>query len=154
VHVRLRSLHVILLAALSAPFALSSLQAQIEGDIEAEVPFSFVVADKTLGRGHYLMRLRGGDDPAMEIHGPRGRGAVRVPVTISVGPNVPPKSGLVFNQYENQTFLAKILVQGCNEAAEIEPSGGEKNLRRHGQRPKVLFHPAKHRRTAPDTDPN
>ena len=142
---RKSALHLILLAGFSLAVASPNLDAQIVDEIEARVPFSFVVADRTLDRGHYVMRLRRGEDPSLEVRGTQGQEAVVVPTTISVGSNKPPQSGLSFNQYENERFLAKILIQGSNETMEIEPSDAERRHRKLGHRPNILFHPAKHR---------
>jgi hypothetical protein len=122
------------------------LQAQITGDIEAEIPFSFVVADTTLSPGKYVIHPLGGDDPAMEIRRAEGGEPVTVLITRSVSTSLPPKTELLFNRYENQEFLAKVLVEGNHEKAEIEPSRAEKTAKREGQGAHVHSLPATNRK--------
>jgi hypothetical protein len=127
---------------------LPHLHAQITGDIEAEIPFAFVVAEKTFGPGSYVMHPLGGEDPAMEIRRVDGRGSVVALITRSVGASIPTRTELLFNRYGDQEFLSKVLVEGNEEKAEIEPSRGELALRKEGQRAQLHSHPARYRKPA------
>jgi hypothetical protein len=144
---------ILQLARLAAVFLLGLfpvLQAQITGDIEANIPFSFVVADTSVSAGKYVIHPLGGDDPAMEIRRAEGGEPVTVLITWSVSTSLPPKTELLFNRYENQEFLSKVLVERNPERAEIEPSRAEKALRREGRRPQVHLLPATYRKGSLD----
>jgi hypothetical protein len=143
-------LRLVLLGGFLLPGSLASLQAQITGQIEAQIPFSFVVADTTLEPGNYVIRPLGGDDPAMEVRRAEGGKAVNVLITRAVSSNLPPKTELLFNRYADQEFLAKVLVEGNHEKAEIEPCRLESKLKREGQRAQIHVLPAKHRQATLD----
>ena len=148
--VRDRTLPLLGFAAVLLLGPFSALQAQISGDIEADIPFSFVVADTTLGPGAYVIHPLAGDDPAMEVRRADSGKLVTVLITRSVGSSVPPKTELLFNRYDNQEFLSKVLVEGNSERAEIEPSRAEKALKREGRRPRVRTLPATFRKGSLD----
>ncbi len=122
-----------------------TLQAQIVGQIEADVPFSFVVADKTLAPGSYVMRPVGDLDPGLEIRRADGEETILVLVTRSVGGSLPVRTELVFHRYDEQRFLAIVMVEGNHEKAELELSRAEKALRREGRAPSIQTVPARHR---------
>lgn len=144
------TLQLLRFAAILPLSLLSCLQAQINGDIEAEIPFAFVVADTTLGPGSYVIHPLGGDDPAMEIRSADGSNAVTVLITRSVSSSVPPKTELHFHRYGDREFLAKVLVERNAERAEIEPSRAEKTMKRQGPRAQVHSLPARYRKAPLD----
>jgi hypothetical protein len=127
--------------------AFLNLQAQITGDVEAEIPFPFVVADKAFPAGSYVIHPLGGEDPAMEIRRVGSDESVVVLITRSVGGSIPTKTELLFHRFVDQQFLSKILVEGSEEKAEIEPSRAELDLRKEGRRPQLRSHPATYRKT-------
>lgn len=127
-----------------------TLPAQIVGQIEADIPFSFVVADKTLAPGSYVMRPVGDLDPGLEIRRADGGEPVVALVTRSVGGSLPARTELVFRRYDEQRFLSIVMVEGNHEKAEIEPSRKEKALKREGRMPHVETVTAKHRPGATD----
>ena len=144
------ALQMVRFAAVMLLGAVPGLRAQITGQIEAEIPFSFVVADTTLAPGSYGIHPVGGDDPAMEIRRADGAKTVTVLITRSVSSSLPAKTELLFNRYDNQEFLSKVLVEGNHEKAEIEPSRAESALRRERRRAQAHSLPARHRKAALD----
>jgi hypothetical protein len=147
--IRVVALQSLLFASFLVGGMLPSLCAQITGDIEADIPFAFVAADTTLGPGSYTIHPLGGEDPAMEIRSADGRASAVVLITRSVGGSVAPRTELLFSRYGDQEFLAKILVEGNEEKAEIERSRSESALRREGQRAQLhslvaRYRPAPH----------
>jgi hypothetical protein len=144
-NIRTFILQCMLLGSGLVPGTLLNLHAQITGDVEAEIPFPFVVADKAFRPGSYLVHPLGGDDPAMEIRRVGGDESALVLITRSVGGSIPTKTELFFHRYGDQEFLSKILVEGSEEKAEIEPSRAESELRKQGRKPQVHSHPAKYR---------
>jgi hypothetical protein len=127
---------------------LLNLHAQISGDIEADIPFPFVVADTTFSPGSYVVHPLGGDDPAMEIRRVGGHESAVVLITRSVGGSIAAKTELLFHRFGDQEFLAKIFVEGNEEKAEIERSRTESALRKEGRKAQLHSHPARYRKTA------
>jgi hypothetical protein len=149
-NIRGRTLQWILVGAGILAGMLPHLHAQITGDIEAEIPFEFVVADKTLSPGSYVIHPLGGEDPAMEIRRAGSHEAVVALITRSVGASIPVRTELLFNRYGDQEFLSKVLVEGNEEKAEIERSRAESALRREGRKPQLHPLPARYRKSAID----
>jgi len=146
-NIRIFTLQCILLGS-GLVFSLPpSVHAQITGDIEAEIPFSFVVSDTTFAPGRYVIHPLGGDDPAMEIRRLDGHQSAVVLITRSVGASIPAKTELLFVRYGDQEFLSKILVEGNEEKAEIERSRAESALRKEGRKAELHSHPARYRKT-------
>ena len=148
--IRVVALQCVLFGSGLAGGMLPTLPAQITGDIAADIPFAFVVADRTLGAGSYTIHPLGGDDPAMEIRAEDGRESAVVLITRSVGGGIATRTELLFHRYGEQEFLSKILIEGIDEKAEIEPSREESALRREGQKAQLHSHPARYRKAVPD----
>ncbi len=128
----------------------ANLRAQILGDIEADIPFAFVAEDQAFPAGSYVMRPRGGDDPAIEIRRAGSDEAVVALITRCVGASIPVRTELIFRRYGEREFLAKILVEGNAEKAELERSRAESELRRQGEKAELHSRPARFRKTALD----
>jgi len=143
--IRVLALQSVLFGSFLVGGMLPSLQAQITGDIDADIPFAFVVADTTLGPGRYTIHPLGGEDPAMEIRSADGRASAVVLITRSVGGSAAPRTELLFHRYGDQEFLSKILVERNEEKAEIERSRSESARRREGQKAQLHSLPARYR---------
>lgn len=144
--IRIFTLPCILLGSGLISGMLPKLQAQIAGNIEADIPFSFVAGDTTFRPGSYVIHPLGGEDPAVEIRRTDDPKGVSVLITRTVGASVPAKTELIFVRYGDREFLSKILVEGNEEKAEIERSRAELALRREGQKAEVHSHPARYRK--------
>ena len=103
--------------------------------IEADVPFAFVVGDTTLPAGKYQIRRI--DDVAnevLEIRSDNGRTAV-VFDTVQAqleGDRIQRKTVLVFDKVDDLHFLTQVWVAGSTTGNELTKSRMEKRLTKDG----------------------
>jgi frataxin-like iron-binding protein CyaY len=103
--------------------------------VRANIPFDFIVADKTLPAGeYYISRTRQySNDDVLTISTVDGR-ALAVRLTSGVQTLTPKEQGvLVFNRYGNQHFLAQVWVAGSNLGRAFLRSRGERELEREAK---------------------
>lgn len=110
-----------------------STQAQtLAHRVRANIPFDFIVADKTLPAGeYYISRTQqySGDD-VVTIATVNGRALV-VQMTSGTQVLTPKKRGvLIFNRYGNQHFLSQVWVAGSNLGRVLRQSHSERELER------------------------
>lgn len=112
--------------------------AQIDSDstIEANIPFSFVVENRTLPAGKYFVRVAENSDlGTLEIRGVRGRAAALFQ-TESVQPeHAPAKSELVFDKLGDRYFLSQVFVEGDSSGSQVLKSKMERRLEEGGMTP-------------------
>ncbi len=120
--------------------------AQITGDIEADIPFKFVVENTTLGPGKYVIHPMTMEQTTMEIRSESGHVAVAFLTEQTEAANVPAKTELIFDKYGTQEFLSKIFVEGNRSGVQVAKSRTEKQLQGKGQKPTSHSHPAKLRK--------
>jgi hypothetical protein len=100
--------------------------------VRANIPFDFIVADKTLPAGEYFVsrtRQVSGDD-ALTISTLDGR-ALAVRLTFGVQALAPKKQGfLLFHRYGNQHFLFQVWPAGSSMGRILIQSRGERELER------------------------
>lgn len=100
--------------------------------VKANIPFDFIVADKTLPAGqYYISRTRQySSDDVVTISTLDGR-ALAVRLTIGTQVLTPKKQGaLIFHRYGNQHFLSQVWVAGNNMGRILRPSRSERELER------------------------
>jgi hypothetical protein len=108
--------------------------AQVPSDsiLKANIPFSFMVQDKTFPAGEYTIKQSGADDDSefvLEISSDSGKGKTMVFNTTSASEDqTPAHSNLVFDKFGDKYFLSKIFVAGDNDGNQVEESKMEKNL--------------------------
>lgn len=108
--------------------------AQIPSDsiLKADIPFSFMVRDKTFPAGEYTIRQTGADTDsefALEIFNDAGKAKTVVFNTFATSEDqTPTTSHLVFDKIGDKYFLSQIFVKGDNEGNQLEQSKMEKNL--------------------------
>jgi hypothetical protein len=111
--------------------------AQVESvpEIEANVPFSFVVGDTTLPAGKYQIRtIDDGANVVLEIRSENGRTAV-VFDTVQAqleGDRIQHKTELVFDKVDDLHFLTQVWVAGSTTGNELTKSRMEKRLAKDG----------------------
>lgn len=90
--------------------AIGSLFPPAEGDICATIPFEFIVGDKVLPAGDYILRVND-ESGLVEIceDGVYCESVVTSPVEAAYAPNTPE---LAFRKYGNQYFLSQIWLPG------------------------------------------
>lgn len=100
--------------------------------VKANIPFDFIVADKTLPAGEYFVsrtRQYSGDD-VLTISTVDGR-ALAVRLTVGVQSLTPKKQGvLVFHRYGNQHFLSQVWPRGSSMGRSLLRSRTERELER------------------------
>ena len=114
-------------------------KAEITGEIDADIPFQFHVANTTLPAGNYVFRMISGTDMrAMTVTGEDGKTAVEFLVGASIAEKRPPHSVLVFKRYGHEEFLGKIFEGGSETGVEVaEPAREELRLQKKGMHPVV-----------------
>ena len=123
------------LLALVAGFSL--LQgvgsAQLTMPVDANIPFSFVVGDTTLGPGKYVLTMQG--DESILVRSANDHAAVDHIVIPAVTKSSPKATELIFNRYGNREFLTQVFLEGNSNGVELTQSKLEKELLGEGQKP-------------------
>lgn len=125
------SLKIFLMFGLFAILAASSAQAQtVAREQTVNIPFSFVVGDKTFAAGSYTVaRVNPRTDPSpLVIKSEDGRAKKLVLTTSVRASKAQGAARLVFNRYGDQYFLAQVWTQSDIAGLEIPRSRSEKTL--------------------------
>ena len=111
---------------LSMAIVAASARAQASSPLLANIPFPFVVGDKTLPEGEYrLERMPFGRPEVLLIRDKDGH-ALTVVMTMAVlAKDWQAESKLIFNRYGNHYFLSQIWTQGDNSGRELFKSQRE-----------------------------
>ena len=110
---------------LMASFAL----AQSGPQTRVNIPFSFVVGEKTLPAGEYLIRRNKRDSDTTWVIEPKGKGASVVLLTTTAhSTDTPEKSTLVFDRYDDVYFLSAFWTAGANTGREVQMSDREETM--------------------------
>jgi hypothetical protein len=116
----------LLLAATIYP---RTAQAQIVGDLEANIPFQFHVGNTKLPAGQYrIHELDDSDLTVMEISSMNGSTSALFQVQNTNANSTPTKSELIFNKYGNRYFLAKLFEDGSSTGSQVVESRYEKRI--------------------------
>jgi hypothetical protein len=99
---------LMLVVAVALATAAGSVNAQTPNRVRANVPFEFVVGDKTLEAGEYTVQTAIAGGEALVIRGTEnGMGAMRLSSQTDVA-KVKTHARLVFRRYGEKYFLAQI----------------------------------------------
>ena len=112
------------LLALGLLFATASAYAQTA--LQANVPFNFIVAGKTLPAGEYTIRSLDTIQRVLVIRGSDKSQMVMANSCASAKPSDTTK--LVFHRYGNSYFLSHIWTAGYTSGAELPPSSRESEV--------------------------
>jgi hypothetical protein len=105
--------------------------AQIVGDMEANIPFQFHAGNTKLPPGKYVVHvLEDSDLTMMEISSADGSTSALFQVRPAEASSAPAKSELIFNKYGNRYFLAQLFNEGNPSGSTVIESRYEKGLRR------------------------
>jgi hypothetical protein len=107
-----------------------SVFGQSDRQTVVNIPFDFIVGDKAMSAGHYIIERNKRDSDTVWTITTKDTGASRkVFLTIPTRSSEPAdETRLVFHRYENQYFLAGFSVAGSNTGRELPRSDREKNL--------------------------
>jgi hypothetical protein len=123
----LPSLFVALLCALA--IYPSKAQAQIVGDLEANIPFQFQAGNAKLPAGEYRIHVvQASNLTVMRISAADDSTSTFFQVTETEAKSAPTKSELIFNKYGDQYFLAKVFEEGSASGSEAIESRAEKTV--------------------------
>jgi hypothetical protein len=124
---QLLSLFVALVFALATH--PTKAQAQIVGNLEADIPFQFHVGNVKLPPGKYIIRVVDNSDlTVMEISSADGSSSALFDVQAAEATSAPAKSELIFNKYGNRYFLARLFDQSNPSGSAVVKSGYEKRI--------------------------
>jgi hypothetical protein len=105
--------------------AASACIAQTKGDVAAEIPFPFVVAEHTLPAGRYIVSPMNGN--TLRIHKFMGPGML-VLTNAAQRSESDNSSKLVFHRYEGAYFLSQVWIMGNDRGKEVLRSRAEREL--------------------------
>ncbi len=141
---RKQMMSIFMALGLLVAFGVSKAQAQIVGEIEANIPFQFHAGNAKFPAGKYVLKML--DDSnleVMEIRGADGRHAAVFQVMGTQAETNPPKTELIFNKYGDQYFLSKMFDEGNKDGSEALESHYEKMMRKSGVQPEKHRVPAR-----------
>jgi hypothetical protein len=102
-------------------------QAQIIGDMEADIPFQFHAGNTKFPAGKYIIHLLDNTDQSViEIRSADGTSSTLFDVRAAVANGEPAKSELIFNKYGERYFLTKLFEEGAADGNEVIESRYEK----------------------------
>ena len=107
-----------------------SVFGQSDRQTVVNIPFDFIVGDKSLSAGQYLLERNKRESDTVWTITRRDTGAGRkVFLTIPTRSDNPAEeTKLVFHRYENSYFLQSFTVAGSNTGRELQMSDRERNL--------------------------
>ncbi len=121
---------LLILVLLTAGCALrANAQALEEGTIEADVPFAFIVGEKTFPAGKYTLKRADDTNPGvLEIRNDKGRGASFFEAETAQANEYPRQTNLVFEKIGDQYFLSEIWASDTNVGYRLPKTKTEKSL--------------------------
>lgn len=126
-HHQLLSLFIALVFAVT--LYPSKAQAQIIGEMEANIPFQFHAGNVRLPAGRYFIRVLDNTDlTVMEISSADGSTSALFDVQGTQASSSPAKSELIFDKYGNRYFLAKLFDEGNPSGSQVLESRYEKKV--------------------------
>ena len=106
-----------------------SANGQSKSIVSADIPFDFIVGNKTLAAGKYMVNSATGDGQALNIRRREGKSAVLVLTHEATEQSKKPIARMVFHRYGQQYFLAEVW-SGDQYGRKLLQSKRERNLRR------------------------
>jgi hypothetical protein len=107
----------------------SKAEAQIIGEVEANIPFPFHAGNVRLPAGRYFIHVLDNTDlTVMEISSADGSTSALFQVQGTQASSSPSKSELIFDKYGNRYFLAKLFDEGNPTGSQVLESRYEKKI--------------------------
>lgn len=121
---------LLILVLLTAGGAIrTNAQALAEGTIEADVPFAFIVGEKTFPAGKYTLKRADDTNPeVLEIRNDNGRGTIFFDVETAEANENSRQTKLVFKKFGDQYFLSEIWASDTNVGYRLPMTNAEKSL--------------------------
>ena len=107
-----------------------SVFAQSDRQTVVNIPFDFIIGDKSMSAGKYIIQRNKRDSDTVWTITSKDTGATRkVFLTIPMSSNETQQdTKLVFHRYENYYFLTAFWTAGGNTGRRLQPSDRENNL--------------------------
>jgi hypothetical protein len=122
-------LSFLLLPVFALTIFAGKASAQIDGDLDADIPFQFHVGTRELPAGKYRIHvLDEASQRIMEITSADGSASALFQVEESDVNSAPTQSELIFNKYGDNYFLSKLHDEGNPSGSELIESRYEKQL--------------------------
>jgi hypothetical protein len=123
----------------------TTTKAQIDGELEVNIPFQFHAGNAKLPAGTYRIHmLSNSDSNVMEITSDNGSTSAVFEVRQENPSSIPSKGELIFNKYGDRYFLSKVFDGGNPTGSVLTESRYEKRLGQATAEPQAHV-PARHR---------
>lgn len=120
---------VLVLSSLFVVMAGLIVYAEVEPRVIANIPFAFIVGNKTLPAGDYTIDRPDSNDPnVLLIRNANNHIALFTNAESVQAKQMPDKSELVFNRIGDKYFLSKVWVTGDDIGCEIPKPRAEREL--------------------------
>jgi len=104
-------------------------EAQMLGDLEADIPFQFHAGDAKLPAGRYTIhRLDDSNEAVLEITSADGKVSAVFSIEASQASTTPVKSELIFNKCGDRYFLSQLFDEGSTSGSKVAESRYEKKV--------------------------
>lgn len=123
-------LFLTLLFAMS--FWPAKAQAQIIGNLEADIPFQFHVGNTTLPAGRYTIHELEGNLKVLQISSADSKQSALFDVESAQARTTPDKAEMIFNKYGDRYFLSEMFDAGNADGSRLAPSRDEKRAIKDG----------------------
>ena len=118
---------VFLMLVFAMSFGPARTQAQMIGNVVAEVPFQFHVGNTTLPAGKYLIhQIDDSDLMVMQISSVDGKVSALFNVEPTEAKSAPEKTELIFNKYRDRYFLSEMFDEENADGNKLVTSRDEK----------------------------
>jgi hypothetical protein len=107
-----------------------SVFGQSDRQTVVNIPFDFIVGDKTMSAGHYILERNKRENDTVWTITSKGTGAARKAFLTVPSHSLDPAKDtkLVFHRYDSYYFLTSFTIAGSNTGRELQMSDKEKNL--------------------------
>lgn len=107
-------------------------QAQIVGNLEADIPFQFHVGNTTLPAGRYTIHELEGNLKVLQIRSADSKQYALFDVESAQARTTPDKAEMIFNKYGDRYFLSEMFDAGNADGSRLAPSRDEKRAIKDG----------------------
>ncbi|MGD0416401.1 MAG: hypothetical protein ABSA80_13665 [Terriglobales bacterium] len=127
----------LVVATLVVLSGMAAAQLNSRSKIVTQVPFEFMVANKVVPAGEWVVRIITVDGNILDISNAKTNSGVFSPSSQTEAKQTASHCALVFNQYGDRYFLSGIKLQGSKIAYRLPESKAEAELRAQNVSPTV-----------------
>lgn len=96
--------------------------------VTAQIPFDFIVADRTLRSGRYEVINASGAGEVLAIRDADGKGLMRLTSPVIANDQQDTRTKLVFHRYGSTYFLSQVWLAGRSEGREFAKTKQERSM--------------------------